>query len=317
MSGWQKTFQRNWLYMLAATLLSVLFWVAVSADTVSQRLIPAELVIINGDRRYIQTGQQPERETVDVLFTGREGAMLALSVARPQIYVSLDSVESETLEIELDPSMVSGRGGRELGETRAVSVRPNRFILRFEPRAQKVVRVAPRVALSFADGYMMADSVRVQPGVVSIEGPKSAVDSIESVSTEHVTRQLLRESIDLEVPLEEPDPDRFIELSALSVRVRVTVERRTERVFPGIPVGAPGVDISRIRLEPSLVDIKIIGPQSAVDAVRPEALLPSVVVRDDSDYGNMLSIELPQPGAFLRVLLEPDSTRVTRIDGTG
>ncbi len=317
MSGWQKTFQRNWLYMLAATLLSVLFWVAVSADTVSQRFIPAELVIINGDRRYIQTGQQPERKTVDVLFTGREGAMLALSVARPQIYVSLDSVESETLEIELDPSMVSGRGGRELGETRAVSVRPDRFILRFEPRAQKVVRVAPRVALSFADGYMMADSVRVQPGVVSIEGPKSAVDSIESVSTEHVTRQLLRESIDLEVPLEEPDPDRFIELSALSVRVRVTVERRTERVFPGIPVGAPGVDISRIRLEPSLVDIKIIGPQSAVDAVRPEALLPSVVVRDDSDYGNMLSIELPQPGAFLRVLLEPDSTRVTRIDGTG
>ena len=318
MSGWRKTFQRNWLYMLAATLLSVLLWVAVSADTVSQRFIPADLVIINGDRRYIQTGQQPEGETVDVLFTGREGAMLALrTVARPQIYYSLDSVESETLEIELDPSMVSGRGGRELGETRAVSVRPDRFILRFEPRAQKVVRVAPRVALSFADGYMMADSVRVQPGVVSIEGPEGAVDSIEAVSTVPVTRQLLRESIDLEVPLDAPDPDSFVELSTLSVRVSVTVEPRTERVFPGIPVGAPGVDISRIKLEPSLVDIRIIGPQSAVDAVRPEALLPSVVVRDDSDYGNMLSIELPQPGAFLRVLLEPDSARVTRIDGTG
>ncbi len=316
MAGWRKTLERNWLYMLAATFLSVLLWVGVSADTISQRFIPADLVIINGDRRYIQTDQEPDVETVDVLFTGREGAMLALSVARPQIVVSLDSIESRTVEIDIDPRMVSARGGRELGDVRAVSVRPNHFRLYFEPRSQKVVPVVPRIILSFADGYVMADSVRVRPGVVAVEGPESEVSLIDEVHTVTITRQRVRESIDVDVPLALPDGARLVELSTSSVSVSVAVEPRAERVFPGIPIGVHGVGTGDVRLDPSLVDVRLVGPRSAVEAVRPEMLAPRVTLSGEDDYGKLLAIELGPPAPFLRVELVPDSARATGGDGT-
>lgn len=313
MANWRKTVERNWLYMLAATLLSVLLWVGVSADTVSQRWIPADLVIINGDRRYIQTGQEPETETVDVLFTGREGAMLALSVARPQVYISLDSIESTTYEIDLDPRMVTGRGGRELGDVRAVGIRPDMVRLLFERRAQKVVPVVPNVILSFAEGYMLADSVRVKPGVVAIEGPASEIEPLDSVPTVPIRRQRLSESIDVEVLLAIPDSLSYVESSSNTVNVTVAVEQRAERVFPGVPLSVENGELGEYRVQPSLVDIRLVGPQGAVAAVRPESLTP--VVRLPSDTASVVPIVLESPGPFIRVELMPDSAEISGVEG--
>lgn len=313
MAGWRKTIERNWLYMVAATLLSVLLWVGVSADTVSQRWIPADLVIINGDRRYIQTGQDPEAESVDVLFTGREGAMLALSVARPQVLISLDSVESTTYEIDLDPRMVTGRGGRELGDVRAVGVRPDHVRLLFERRAQKVVPVVPNVILSFAEGYTMADSVRVKPGVIAVEGPASKVEGIDSLVTVPIQRQRLSESIDVEVFLELTDSLPHVELSSSAVNVTLKVEEREERVYPGIPVGLLSGEAGEFRIEPSLVDIRLTGPRSSVAGVRPESLTPGVHAPAES--AAVVPIILESPGPFIRVELMPDSAAVRPAGG--
>ncbi len=316
MAGWRKTVRRNWLYMVAATLLSVLLWVGVSAQELTQQVIPVDLVVLNGDRRYVQTGQEPEGETVDVKFLGPAGALLRLSVDRPQILIPVDSVDSRTKEVPLSTRMVTGRGDSNLGEgVHAISVDPDRGLLHFEPRAQKVVRVVPRIALSFAEGFVMADSVRVQPGVVAVEGPENEVDLIDSVVTIPISRHL-RDSMNVEVPLEAPEGSGLVELSSPSVRVSVKVEPRAERFFPGVPIAAPGIDNNALRLEPSLVDIRLVGPRSAVQAVRPETLSPRLQVNDESDFERPLPISLPPPGPFLRVELEPDSARVVRIEGT-
>lgn len=314
MAGWRKTLERNWVYMLAGTLLSVLLWVAVSADTVAQQMIPADLVIINGDRHYVLTEREPETDAVAVVFTGRAGDLVGLSVARPQIFVSIDSVESLDWEVRLRPEMVKGRGGRELIDVRAVSVRPNVLRLHFEPRAQKVVRVAPRVRVTLAAGYTMADSVRAEPGAVAVEGPENAVSRIDSVVTAPVVRDRLRESITVEVPLEQPDARGLVELSSPSVRVTVSVEAVGERVFPGIPVSTLGG--GGFRVEPPLVDVRLSGPRSAVESVRPEALSPRIELTDFSDYDGRFPILLPAPGPFLDVVIEPDSARVVKVGGT-
>lgn len=315
MAGWRTPFKRNWIYMIAATILSVMLWVAVSADTINQKFLTADLIIVNSDRRFIQTGLDPARGTIDVLFTGREGAMLALQVARPRVVIRLDSIVSRTVEVDIDPNMVVGRGDRELGDVRAMSVRPSRVRIQFEPRAQKVVPVIPNLVFTFAEGFMLADSVRVQPGVVAIEGPESEVDPIESVRTVPINRQRLSQSLETEVPLEPPTESGLVELSSPAVTVSVVVEPRIQRIFPGIPVGASGVDINSVRVEPSLVDVRLIGPQSAVEAVRPGSLTPRVQISADADYGRSLPIVLLPPALFLQVELEPDSAKVSRLDG--
>jgi YbbR domain-containing protein len=318
MSEWRATLKRNWPYVVTATLLSVFLWVAVSADRVAERPYTADLLIINSDRRYVETSREPQTEEVTVEFTGRSGDLALLVAARPQILVSIDSIESTLFEVRLTPDMVSGRGGRELTDVRATRVRPDRLLLSFDLRDSKVVPVVPTMTrLTLAQGYVIADSVRVEPGMVAVDGPANAVESIDSVITAPIPGEGLRETISVEVPLVTPDPNSRVELSSSSVQVTVSVEPRGERVFPGIPLTVAGADVAGLRVEPSLVDVRISGPRSAVDAVRPEALSPHVEVSGPSDHGVMLPIVLPAPSPFLNVVVDPDSARVVRLEAQG
>ena len=313
MSEWRSKLKRNWAYMITATLISVFLWVAVSADTVEQRSIDTDIIFILGDAAYVMTEQIPSVDLVSVVFTGGAGDLAALAASRPQIIVSIDSVESDVYEVELEPEMVRGRGGRDLVDVRAVSVRPNQFRLAFQPRMRRIVRVVPRIDdVTVANGYMIADSVRAEPGAVAVEGPAGSVEGIDSVITVPVIREQLRETISVEVPLAPPINDGLIELSSISVRVTIPVEPRLERAFPGIPLSMRGAIVPGLRVEPSLVDVRISGPRSAVEAVRPESLTPRVELSGPEDYGAALPITLQLPGPFLTVTVVPDSARVVQ-----
>ena len=69
-------------------------------------------------------------------------------------------------------------------------------------------------------------------------------------------------------------------------------------------------DVEGLRVEPSLVDVRLSGPRSAVEAVRPEALTPRVEVGGPADLGRLLPILLPPPTPFISVVVDPDSARV-------
>jgi YbbR domain-containing protein len=308
--------KRNWLYMVTGALLSIFLWVAVSADRAGEPTdYSADLFVNNGDERYVLTEMEPEQVTVR--FTGTSFDLARLSP--PEIRILIDSVTSEVFEVRLtwDMVIVKGRGGQEL-DVRAVRVLPDLLTLKFEPRAQKEVRVVPATHLiNLADDYVMADSVRSEPGTVVVDGPESAVAAIDSVLTAPVPGERLRRSISVEVPLAEPEPSGLVELWSPTVLVTVSVEPRGERVIPGIPLAASGASAGGFRLEPSLVDVRISGPRSAVAAIRPEALAPRIQVSGPRDYGRMLPVIIDLPSPFMSVEVSPDSARVVPVESAG
>lgn len=316
MADWRANLQRNWLYMLTAALLSLFLWVAVSADRVAERPYSADLLIVNSDRRYVETGREPDTEEVTVYFTGEVGELARLAVARPQLLYPIDSVDSNLLEVRLTSDMVTGRGGASLGRVSAIRVQPDRFLLHFQLRATKTVPVVPNMSqVSLENGYVMSDSVRFEPAMVALNGPEDIVAGIESVATAPVPGTGMRESTSVDVPFELPDPSGLVALSATSVSVTVSVEQLAERVFPGIPLVVSAADVEGLRVEPSLVDIRLSGPRSAVEAVRPEALSPHVEVGGPADLGRLLPILLPPPALFIDVIVDPDSARVVAESG--
>ncbi len=316
MDDWQTNLKRNWLYLLTATAIAVFLWVAVSADTVAQQTIPTELVVYETDPDYVLTGTDPAIEAVSVVFTGRAGDLAALSISRPQILVTIGTVETDSIDFALTPSMVKGRGNRELVDVRAVSVRPDRLRLHFQPKIEKLVSVVPQVEFTLASGFVQADSTRAEPGAVRISGPEAAVAAIDSVLTRLVVRKRLRESISEEVPLELTDPTGQVDMSSTSVRVSVPVEPVDEQVFIGVPVVVSGAPSADFRVEPSLVDVRIRGPRSAVASVRAEALRALVVLSGPADFGRLLPIAIPPLSPFIQVTIDPDSARVERVEGT-
>ncbi len=304
MDEWRTTFKRNWLYMLTGTLVSVFLWIAVSADTVEQRTLPVDLLVGNNDRRYVLTEQDPTDE-VSVAFTGRAGDLALLSLSRPQILVSIDSVESADSTLALIPSMVQTRGGQELVDVRAISVRPNRLSLHFEPRQRKQVRVVPRVEVSLARGFAIADSPRAEPGAVTVDGPQVEVTAIDSLVTLTVARENLREPLDVVAPVE-IDPQSHVEVTPASVRVKMSVEPWAERVFRGVPMSLLDA-ADGYRIEPPLVDVRLSGPSSLVNAVRAGDLVPRVELGEAAADSGALPILLTPPSPFVTVSIEPDS----------
>lgn len=314
MADWRANLKRNWLYMLTAALLSLFLWVAVSADRVDQRPYSADLLIVNSDRRYVETRREPDTDEVTVDFTGRVGELARLAVARPQLVYPIDNIESNVIEVRLSSDLVTGRGGAPLEGVSAIRVQPDRLTLHFQLRGTKTVPVVPDMSrVSLADGYVMSDSVRVEPDMVALDGPEDTVTAIEAVTTAPVPGTELRESTSVEVPLVVPDP--IVGLSATSVNVTMSVERLEERFFPGVPLAVSGAEVGGLRVEPSLVDVRLSGPRSAVEAIRAEALSPHVVVGGPTDLGRRLPIQLPEPAPFITVVVEPDSARVVAESG--
>jgi hypothetical protein len=213
--------------------------------------------------------------------------------------------------------MVVGRGGRDLGDVRAVTVNPRSLRLRFEPKGETTARVVPRLKITMASGFVASDSVRVEPRFVNVVGPAPSVAEIDSVFTVPIVREQVSESISLTVPLEQPPPRGLLSLSTPSVSVSLQVEPRIERVFPDIPLSLSGTSGPDLRLSPSVVEVRISGPRSAVESVQAEALLPWVELGNEDDYGKLLPILLPAPRPFIEITIDPDSARVlSGSDGT-
>lgn len=309
MDSWRATLKRNWLYMLTGTLISVFLWVAVSADTVGQQALPVDLLVGNNDRRYVLTEQDPT-DGVSVVFTGREGDLALLSLSRPQILVSIDSVPAPDVEMRLTANMVMSRGGSELMDVRAISVRPSRLRLHFERRSRRQVPVVPLVQVTPARGFAIADSPRVEPSAVTLDGPEVLVNSIDTLFTLPITRDGVREPLNVEAPLDF-DPDG-VELTPESVRIRLGVEPRIERVFPGVPVNLVGV-ATGYRVEPPVVDLRLSGPRGAVNALKAGELVPRVEVQGPVEQPLKLPVVLSLPSSFLTADIVPDSARVVPI----
>jgi hypothetical protein len=305
LADWRTTFRQNWLYMLTATLVSLFLWVGVSADKVRQEPISADLVVVNNDRRYVLTGREPATDVVTVAFTGKAFDIGRLDISRPQVLVPIDSVESLVMEKPLSPDMVHARGGRELSNVRAVDVEPDRITLFFQPRSQEVVRVVPRVKIELADGYVLADSIRSEPSAIAVAGPEPILERIDSIVTNTVTREDVRSSIDIEVPLIPPADGDQLELSSPSVRVTVPVEALAERVIEDVP-----------DVEPPVVDIRLSGPSSAVDSARAEQFDPRVDLAGQPQYGRLQPVQVSSPNPRLEIRLSPDSVRVVRPQGS-
>lgn len=309
-SDWRDTLKRNWPYMLTGGLISVFLWVAVSADTVGQQTIPTDLEIFVADRQYVMTDRDPPVDVVSVVFAGRQGDLAALSIARPQIIVMIDSVESLSREVRLTPEMVRSRGGRELGDVRPVGIQPSRIRLHFQRLARKVVPVVPSYRITLAEGFVLSDSVRTEPSVVAVEGAVNSVERIDSVSTLPFERLNLRDSVSMEVLLERPEPSDVMELSSEAVRLVIPVETRAETVFPGVPLTVRGPALDGLRIEPAVVDIRLTGPRSRIDRLRPEGLTPFVEVSGSRDLGKLLPVRSSVDSPFVEVTIEPDSVRV-------
>lgn len=165
------------LKLLALGLATLLF--AVSRQPISDvRLerVPLEF-------RGIAPGLEITGEvghTVNVRLRGPRDVIRGLMPNQIAVIADLSGKEPGDRIIQLAASDVSKPPSIEV-----LRVDPATIRLNIEPSTRRSVKVAPEISGSLPDDYKVAD-IDINPPYVEIEGPKSQVAKIDSVTTESI-----------------------------------------------------------------------------------------------------------------------------------
>jgi YbbR domain-containing protein len=195
---------------------------------------------------------------------------------------------------------------------RVVSFNPPSVKLEFEPRVTRAIPVTASLEGSPAAGYRV-ESTEVEPNDASVSGAQGVVAPITHVGTELVRISGARGPVTRVVSLARlPRHAEFVDDAKVRVTVRIVPEvgERTVGRLPVQAVGGP----PPARVEPPMVEIVVRGPRTALDALKPATVVPSVDVRDlgtAAPGSYLLPVTVGGLGEGLTADVRPPSVRVT------
>lgn len=257
---WREAVTRRWQYKVAALFVAVLLWVTLTTDEQQEQAVPTRVDWVVRDSSYVLVEAPGQVQTV---FQARMGELLSFVGNNPVIRYVVDSVPGPQMQVSLSTGMVEYG---QVGNARAVAVRPGEVLLRFEPRVRRRVPVSSAVEISPADGYVVADSPTVQPDSVTVVGAESEVEGITALTTEQATFDGLRERVRRDVPVRLPDDAPNVRSDPEIVLVTAGVDSVVRRSLR-VAIEVRGADAAEVVLDPDSATVEISGPSSAMDGL--------------------------------------------------
>jgi YbbR domain-containing protein len=266
-----RAFTNNWKLKLLAFTLAILLWIVVSAEEVTSRWIDIPLQVRVTDPEYMLRLESVPAE-VSVRFAGPRRELIDLRFRRPPLVLNILDVADVQQSFELQARMV------QLSTQLSVSVvdmQPTTVELQFTRVESRFYPVRVRLAEPLPPGWVLVDSLTVQPGRIRVTGPESRLAGLDLLYTVPIVLPRTDSAFAISVPLD-TTMLQGLRLSARSVQLAGMVDQMVERSFPAVPISVgPGLS-----LQPAVADVRLSGPRSTLAAVRPADI--RVVVAIDS-----------------------------------
>ena len=175
---------------------------------------------------------------------------------------------------------------------------------KFSRLEEKVFTVVPQIEINLRAGYLIDSSLKVTPDSILVRGPKSILDTLNSIQSESIIADDLYENFRKTVSLRSiPE----IQLSESKVTVEVAVSRYTEKEFL--------LNVEVINL-PLGTRVKLFPPKAKVRVTLPFSVLRTIKASDFNlvvDYNNIFKdaekkldlIMIRRPSSVKKVILEP------------
>ena len=175
---------------------------------------------------------------------------------------------------------------------------------KFSRLEEKVFTVVPQIEINLRAGYLIDSSLKVTPDSILVRGPKSILDTLNSIQSESIIADDLYENFRKIVSLRSiPE----IQLSESKVTVEVAVSRYTEKEFL--------LNVEVINL-PLGTRVKLFPPKAKVRVTLPLSVLRTIKASDFNlvvDYNNIFKdaekkldlIMIRRPSSVKKVILEP------------
>jgi YbbR domain-containing protein len=161
-----------------ALVIAVALWWMIGRDPIVESLVTAPVQFRHAPDSLIMSSESALE--VQVSVTGPERIVRSLRPSEISAVLDLSGVNPGERTFDLGPKQVQVPRG--LTVTRVV---PSQIHLEFSPNFTRSVDVRPRVIGTFVAGYGITD-VTADPAQITIEGPQSRVNAIDTAITDPV-----------------------------------------------------------------------------------------------------------------------------------
>ncbi len=297
----------KWPYKLAALSLSILLWLAVSADSdIADQPVLTTLEIGVNDPSWSLVEVQPPQ--VRTIFRGERRELLTPLFGQPEIRKVLDQVTDSVMQVELLPVEVSYNRTLNL---EAVAIDPPFVTVRLEERVRRRVPVAGRTDARAVQGVFVV-GMQVAPDSVWIDGPASLVNNVMFVQTEELQVGRVAQSVSAQLAIELDFEGRELEVDPPTVFGTVHVDSLVVREFEPT-VQSTGFGSANVILDPPSVTVIVTGPSSVITTVMPAAIGARVDVPEGSEDELMVPVQVVAPGNLaMTYQVQPARVRVIR-----
>ncbi len=219
---------------------------------------------------------EPPPESVQVAVTGEGWNLISIYRSPPEIKIPYEEGVLNLSDFVED--YLAGYSGISVQK-----VEPSLISLALEQRARKRVPVSPNLDIRFKARFEQVGELEVSPDSVTVSGPSSVIDTLQSWPTEFLRLHNVQSNIDRSIPLMESDQISLQDTSAVHIFAEVA-----EFTEGDIRIYVRTVDVPEdveIRFNPSVITVRYDVPieffSDVQDMVPYEAVVPyEEILRD-------------------------------------
>ncbi len=233
-SYWRRLIAKEWLPILISLIMSAVLWYNVGGEkTVDTSVmipvevlnLPRDLVISNQFKRQLEVTVHGPRSLILGIDQREISRRIDLANATPGTTVITNDVESITV-----PRGIT-----------VLRVQPSTIILSLDKLISKQFPINPVTIGSPLPGYVL-ESLRMEPGVITITGPESVLAKHEVLRTREIDLSNINKSMQVQVPLD-LDPAIVELIGETTITAEIVVRLDTERYEYTLPLDAAGLDV--------------------------------------------------------------------------
>ncbi len=204
------------IFLLAFLIAVAIKFAVHNTEQVSERVVEAQVTYKTPGPDLISYDRI---DKVKVGLRGKQSEIAGLTVFNVEIVVDIPEGQLGSVDINLTPANVRTRGDFDV-----VSLVPNNFVIRVEPKHEATIRVLARLMGEPAAGARHLEPI-VRPATARVTGPESHVrqvleltapvrldghartftDTVLVVSPDPLVQVVEPTFVEVEVPMEEPE----------------------------------------------------------------------------------------------------------------
>jgi hypothetical protein len=290
--GFRKFLTRERAVLMVCIGIALCFWVLNRLSTKFRKTTPVRLEYFTPMGKALRM-TPPQYANVSWQGTGWD--LLTGSEPRIALTVETDSIQTFYLRTI---------AAQQLGND-VFSVSPEQITVEIEDVATKTVPVEAVAALSFWKGFDLADAIQLTPATITVEGAKSVLENLNSLKTDTLRFQKLKDTM---VTIIKLMPIPILKFDKSEVSAQIAVEQFTEKsLFVPLTVrNAP----QRLQIFPNKIKLDCTVALSRYASLSGENFTAVVDLKnvDVKSKNNTVAIVLSQQPSFVRnVKFSPQS----------